>query len=1159
MKLFYLYINFIILIFLPSGNIYLQTLIPEIQIEKTIVVNNPVIISDSLTILPSSVNIFTQDSIFLKINNDYYPDNNRIILKTASFKKYKDSVLTVQYRTLMVNLGRYYFHLDSIALKKSEKAIYIGYDLGKNEKQVIPIMPSGLDYDGSFSRGFSIGNRQNLVMNSNLNLQMEGDIGSGIKINAAISDANIPIQPEGTTQRLNEFDRVFIQITKGSHSVIAGDYELNSPPGYFSKYHKKLKGINYSDKFKLKNNYQIINDVSFAISKGKFSRNTLKVSNGNQGPYKLSGSQDERFLIVLSGTEKVYLDGKLLTRGWDHDYTIDYNLAEITFTPKVMITENSRIIVEFEYSDQNYLRTLYAVNSIAGDSIKNFYINLYNEMDSKTSQGLIELDSNDIAILSESGDDVLQNVRSGIRPVKEAENIFDKICYYKKYEPSIGDSILVYTSDPDSAKYFALFSEVGDNIGSYDIDNSIVNGRVYKWVGLNNGKYEPVIRLIPPEKKQLISFGSHYKLGKNTAINAEISISNEDKNRFSSIDDDDNTGMAGFLQMTTAKKIGIKSENLLVENQGKLEYAGINYNPVNPYRPPEFTRDWNIQKSNNVNNEYLLSNVFKAKISNFNFRYDYSGFFRGNIFTGNKHIPSINFNYKGLSVFAQSNILNTEDEDYKTNFFRPKINISQKISFLKNLKAGFYFEKEKNNINTKSTDSLTNRSFYYDFYKIYLNTVASKSATLNFYSSYREDYLPLNNRFEKYTGAFESGVQGNWNFQSISTLTYNITFRNLRIKNDISNIKKPESNLLGKLGHKLNLFKGAIRSNTNIEFGSGQLAKSDFVYLKVKPGEGSYVWLDYNKNGIEEKGEFEIIQGIDTANYVKVIQYNNEFVRTNSSLINNSLKISGNKFFKKPINKFNKFLSKLNFTSIFRMTQKTESNNNGYVFPVLTNLNDTSLISYNLFYNGVLFFNQGNPVYDIRLGYKTNANQPIQIEGYTKLGLKEYYSAVRYNYEKYMDLISKISMGSRWYESQSYQAKNYLFDYLSLSEEMNFFFSNKLGFKLNYNYSNKKNQQGNKEKALIHDLKFTGKAVNIKKFRIITSFSFVKIAFTGLPNTPVELAMLDGLKNGNNYLWGIKLSKRLKNNLDLIIQYDGRKTSESNVIHMAKMQARAIF
>ena len=99
---------------------------------------------------------------------------------------------------------------------------------------------------------------------------------------------------------------------------------------------------------------------SFAISRGKFARQTLPTKEGNQGPYRLQGNNGERFIIVLAGTERVLFNGTLLKRGFDYDYVIDYNRAEITFSPTRVIARDSRVIMEFEYTDISYLRSLYA-------------------------------------------------------------------------------------------------------------------------------------------------------------------------------------------------------------------------------------------------------------------------------------------------------------------------------------------------------------------------------------------------------------------------------------------------------------------------------------------------------------------------------------------------------------------------------------------------------------------------------------------------------------------------------------------------------------------------------------------------------------------------------------------------------------------------------
>ncbi|MBK7426217.1 MAG: hypothetical protein IPI60_03835 [Saprospiraceae bacterium] len=212
-------------------------------------------------------------------------------------------------------------------------------------------------------------------------------MGSDIEILAAISDNTIPIQPEGNTQQLQEFDRIFIQISKDEHTIRAGDFEIGRPDSYFLNYFKRSQGVMYSNVTKLAPGKMLNSSGSFAISKGKFRRQFIQQIEGNQGPYKLTGNDSELFIIVLANTERVYLDGALMNRGLENDYVIDYNRGEVIFTAKRLITKDARIIVEFEYTDQNYLRSMYTVSSTYEDERWKLDFNVFSEQDNKNSPG----------------------------------------------------------------------------------------------------------------------------------------------------------------------------------------------------------------------------------------------------------------------------------------------------------------------------------------------------------------------------------------------------------------------------------------------------------------------------------------------------------------------------------------------------------------------------------------------------------------------------------------------------------------------------------------------------------------------------------------------------------------------------------------------------
>ena len=161
-------------------------------------VKNDTVIIDSLSIAPNTVAIQS-----IHHANRVYQlqvSNNRIEIDVPTDSILLDAV-QLDYRVLPINLGRQMSFLDSSQTDIRDQVISISSDKYYQGGDNSALFGSNkLKYSGSFSRGLSFGNSQDLVLNSDLNLQMIGDLGNGLEVKAAISDDNIPIQAEGNTQ-----------------------------------------------------------------------------------------------------------------------------------------------------------------------------------------------------------------------------------------------------------------------------------------------------------------------------------------------------------------------------------------------------------------------------------------------------------------------------------------------------------------------------------------------------------------------------------------------------------------------------------------------------------------------------------------------------------------------------------------------------------------------------------------------------------------------------------------------------------------------------------------------------------------------------------------------------------------------------------------------
>ena len=1087
--------------------------------------------------------------LFLTISNLY---SNELYFRYSHYNKISNDSLELEYEKNQYPkfLTKEYFYLDKKNIVSNNDNINKLYKISSSNIQEKQMLFDGLESSGSISRGFNIGNNQNSVLNSELDLQISGKLSEKIYLKASIQDANIPLQDNGYSQRLDEFDQIFIELISDDWRIRAGDIDLKNSNSYFGKFEKRIQGLNFSVSPSNKINIY----GSGAIVKGQFKTSSFQGQNGNQGPYKLVGSRGELYVLVVSGSETVYINGSKLERGIDKDYTINYNAGEIIFNTTLPITADTRINVNYQVSERNYSRFVaFSGLELNRDKI-NLNISFYNENDLKNQSIQQNLSDEQISILSQAGDDSsLMNAPSAYQETYSENRIL-----YKK-ESINSQEVYVYSNDPNEELYSVRFTNVGSNLGDYVLLTNNAIDNIFEYIapinGIKQGDHNPVIKLVAPEKLQIAIINGDYIPNEKTNIKFEIAASKNDKNLFSTNDDNNNNGIA--TKISTSNQL-IKNKLWEIYAKANLDYIDKDFQSIEMIYNPEFNRDWNLDSltsysySNQVKNQLLIQggiNLINKKIGEINYNYENLKFEKE--YDGVRQLLNLNFKIKNIDYTSNSSFLNSKSSIYRSEFFRTynKLKINYKNGWSK-----INVDAEKNLKTNLLDNSLDNSNHGHKLYEIAtgIGSLSNRFVEIG-YKKRINDSLVSSSSLGKVNSSDIYYLKSQVLKDDKSNLNIFLNYREMTWSNNDNTEKFLNSRLI----YNQKLFDQIVQSNLLYETNSGNLPQQEYTYVEVEPGMGNYKWIDINGNNIQELEEFELAQFQDEGLYIRVFLPNQIYLKTYQNKFSQSLVINFHKW-KNSNRKFKKFLSHFSNQSQYMIDKKTNQSIETFNFNPFS-IPKNGLLGLISNFKNSLHYNRGRQDFSTTYSYSSNKSKNTLSFGYIENNLKSHqlnfihklHTNWLFDFNSILE--NKISI------SENFESKNYNLDEFKINPKITYIFneSNRLNFY--YQYSTNENTIGDFEELKQQKLGLSCYLSKGEKINFNSEINYFNNSFKGNPNTIIGYILMEGLQVGSNYTWSLTAQKKLTKFLDLNLSYFGRKSENSNSIHNGNIQLRAIF
>lgn len=1084
--------------------------------------------------------------------------------------------IIVGYEILPFALRREYSLRHMILSKDSAGGVTRKVEPSLTRFSMDDVFGPGLQKSGSIFRGLTVGSNQDLTLNSGFRMQLAGKLSSDLDIVAALTDENVPIQPEGTTQTLQELDKVFIQLKNPRYGATLGDfvYEIGDQNGgEFGRISRKLQGA--QGIASLQNVFgagsTLVIGLTGGTSRGKYTSNQFQGVEGTQGPYLLTGQDAAVRPIIIAGTERVYIDGQLMTRGETNDYTIDYSTGEVFFSARRLITNATRITVDFEYTDRQFTRNLVGVSARASalDNRLRVFTSLTQEADDPSSPIDITLTDSLRSIIAGSGTDRYKASVSGVTYAG-----LDSVTLRARGQYILRDTLLngkprtylVYAPGDFQAFYSATFNAVtempADSIG-YNRSNS--GG--YVIAGLGKGSYLPVQFLPIPELHRVMNGTVSFAPCSDVTIAADYALSSYDRNRLSNLDDNANQGGAYKLSAAYHPKEVLLGTTRLGEVSLTLFDRFVDHRFVSLDRANEieFNRNWNINNSG-VGDEEIRQAVLAYKpMGNLELGAGYGSLERQGSVRSTRMTLNVSVADSALpKVGYGSEYIESEDlvSSTKSAWTRQKGTVS--ANFWK-LAPVLRIETEDRQDRIPSADSLQRGSFRFVELAPGISLINLEpfhaSAEVQMRTEDSASGGSFTRAFRAFTQLYDLQLR---DWKSFST-SVSLALRRTDLSDEFAARGGVAANtMLVRSQMRYAPWQRALDADALYEFSRERSAAMRRVFVRVPKGTGNYTYKgDLNQNGIADDDEFE--QTRFDGEYVAIYVPSDQFVPVVDLKTGVRLRFTPSKLIARRESFVEKALASLSTETVARVEEKSSEPDARQIYFLHLSkfLNDsTTITGTNLFTQDVYLF-EADPTFSLRFRFN-------QHEGLLRLvgSIEKSYMCER-SVRMRTQLLKEI--GNQTEFTNKIDALNSSID----SPRERDLHSNALKTEFSYRpYPEWEVAFGFGASAVVNRYGGGDVTANLNDQFLHLTYSLLSLGqlrgefqredvrfANQVPGASQDypFEFTNGEVAGKTFLWRLAFDYRISQYVQVSVNYDGRSEGGRAAVHTARAEARAFF